>query len=140
MVKKFALVSFGVLCLMVSALIGFHIGNQSAEATVITDPVGAVVAMSEQLVMTVDGKLWIFNDNRNAWEEWVGSPIPMPTSQAQFFDKAGDEFYLVDKQGNVWIKPRANSHWVNRGQPPAPPVSTSPETWGGVKSNYDGDK
>lgn len=31
MAKRFAHMSFGVLCLMVSALIGFHLGSQSAQ-------------------------------------------------------------------------------------------------------------
>ena len=32
MAKRFMYISIGVLCLMVSALIGFHIGSQSAIA------------------------------------------------------------------------------------------------------------
>ena len=34
MARRFAFVSFGLLCLMLAALIGFHIGSHSARAVV----------------------------------------------------------------------------------------------------------
>lgn len=131
--KRFMYASIGLLCLSLSALIGFHIGSRSASATVTTEPVGNIVAMYESTVLTLDGRIWTFDAyGTRQWIEHDYSPIPVPISDIQFIDN-GNVIQFVDKNGDVWNRNGHYPQWTNVGHPPLPPVPTSGESWGSIK-------
>ena len=133
--KRFMFLSIGVMCLAVSALVGFHVGNRTAQATAVMEPVGNIVAMYESTVLTADGRIWTFDVyNTKQWIESQYSPVPIPVTDIQFIDN-GNAIQLVDKNGDVWNCNSGNP-WTNVGHPPPPPVSTDMESWGGVKGQY----
>lgn len=91
--KRFVFLSIGVLCLMLSALIGFHIGSESAQAQ--AQPPQAIAGLAQWLgymdfVMLDNGDLYW--NNRGAQHVpysapatylgnfWTGEMGPVPTS------------------------------------------------------------
>ena len=67
MAKNFAFVSIGILCLVLSALIGFHIGGRSVQAQRYSVP--GVVEAKEFLLKDGDGNdrgAWYISDNGQA--------------------------------------------------------------------------
>ena len=92
MVKKFALFSVGVLCLMLSAFIGFYIGSGSAKAQAPDAVAGYRVYQhcagcnsSEHFVMLSNGDVYHRYTNTNMTFDprvdylgnfWTGAPVP----------------------------------------------------------------
>ena len=105
----------------------------SGHATVVTLPVGNVVAAAENSVLTTTGEIWFYHGT----EGWLRYGIvPLPVGQIQFFTNVGlGLFRIVDKSGNSWEQLGPET-WVNRGQPPVNPVGTSPATLGKMKAIY----
>jgi hypothetical protein len=140
MAKKFALVSFGVLCLMLSALIGFHVGGQSAQAQ---SPRSAITASSPStgIIVGVDwggyvldylGQVWYMR--YGCWERRPQADPPVPVSEIKLWSY----YTFVTNDDSVW-----EAHgdiWEECPPWPGGPVQTRPETWGGVKGKYDGNK
>jgi hypothetical protein len=113
MAKRFMFVSIGVLCLMVSALIGFHLGGQSAQAQAY-EPIAAyrTVATGPSQNDVQHFVIWANGDVfRNRTYHGAGPVI--------FNDPAN---YV------------GNFYTGNSGVPVAP------ETWGNIKGKYDGDR
>lgn len=89
MAKRFAFVSFGILCLMLAALVGFHIGSRSAQAQ---SPERTIVGVthagdiSRIFVVTSNGDLYAGRDRLetplNRWGNvWTGQdPVPTESS------------------------------------------------------------
>jgi hypothetical protein len=111
MVKKFALVSFGVLCLAVAALIGNTLTTPKADAQAGQTIVG-YAAWNDQnhYVITANGDVF-----RN-----TGYPQSAP------FDCNGVPYYPFDC-GAVYI----GNIWTG-----TPPVGTDSGSWGKIKSKF----
>ncbi len=99
----------------------------SGEASVVTQPAGAVVAAEGSYALAVDGSIWDY-DTGSGWTMVCQSPVP--TSNIQFFHG----LLLTDTSGDLWLY--ENGTWTNRGQPPVAPLPTSKSTIGGVKAKY----
>ena len=109
----------------------------SGQATVVTPPVGRVIAMtSSGSVLLADGTQWglSFSQGQGGPYEWyeIEPPLPVSVDQVQFADQNG----FVDKDGNLWYS--GAGAWHNVGQPPIGPVSTEQSTWGKVKAKFSG--
>jgi len=110
--KRFALFSFGVLCLMLAVAVGFHIGSQTAQA----QGPGLVVAysvdgvMSQQYVMMDNGDVYA-RSIIYGWDPTDTYQVPLYTSERP-----------VHYVGNFWN---------------GAPVPIENSTWGGVKGLYD---
>jgi len=128
--KRFMYLSIALLCLSLSALIAVHVGHHNAQATIVTDPVGVILAVSEDFVLTTTEEIWTYNDNMG-WLKLESLPIPL--SQVHFFDSEG-AVHMVDKNGDYWEL--LDHVWFNRGQPPVGPVPTGQKSWGTVKNKY----
>jgi len=113
MEKRFMFLSVGILCLSLSALIGFHIGGRTARAQAPGASLSYSNFGSAQFVMLDNGDVyWNFND---------GPLVPAGGNFfASFTTPAG---YL----GNFWTGETG-------------PVPVSPESWGTIKNKYDGNK
>ena len=107
--KRFMYLSIGLLCLSVSALIGFHFGSRTAEA----QAPDAVTGYS----MGVDGDFrvhYVMLSNGDVYANHNHESLSHP--KGLFAQSA-------EYRGNFWT-----------GQT----VQTNQESWGGVKSKYEG--
>ena len=109
MVKKFALLSFGVLCLAVAALIVNNLTTPKADAQA-AEAISGVFGLRflEPAVMLSNGDIYV--------NYATGPTVPIGGQNFPTFTEPAA--YL----GNFWTG--------------TPPVSTSPETWGKIKSQY----
>jgi hypothetical protein len=124
-----------LLYLTIGLLVGIVVMQwtmPSANATIVTSPINGIVAIAEEYVLSVNGDLWTIDQ--------FGTWLPIPVAQVQFIDAQGGLLYLLDKSGNYWALHWTADHWVNYGRPPIEPVSTTKDTWGGVKGKYDRNK
>jgi hypothetical protein len=123
---------FGTIGLLVGVVVmQWTIPN--GQATVVTPPVGSIVATMDERVLGVDGNVWVWSHQYGTWENH-GS-VPVPVADVHFIEHDNDwGTAIVDKDGNWWEL--FNGEWVNRGQPPAGPIPTSSATFGKVKAQY----
>lgn len=105
----------------------------SGRASVVTAPVGVVVAADSDAVLATDGSVWFFHQPSNAWLQ-IGQ-LPFAVSEVQFFTHT-DGFVVVRKNGDQWEY--LNNEWVNNGQPPIGPVANEQSTWGKIKAKFQG--
>jgi len=114
--KRFMYLSVGVLCLSLSALIGFHMGNRSAQAQAPAPYVGFFFEGGRAYVMDANGDVWKqVLGNYGAVETTCGGSAPILT-------------FCPDPPkhiGNIW----------GNG-----PVATDQSTWGTVKDRAAGKK
>jgi hypothetical protein len=99
-------------------------------ASVVTSPVGNVVASSGASLLMVDGSVWTYSPEQS-WRLVI--QIPMSVQEVQFFSAAN---YLVDKNGDAWTIGGNGDVWINIGAPSIEPVATSSSTFGKVKALY----
>ena len=113
MVKKFALLSFGVLCLSIAALIFSNMATRDVQA------------QSGQTIIayTVDvGRHYVIAANGDVYTSQPGEPYSV-----NCYELGTPTFNCpAEYIGNFWMG--------------TPPVPTSPETWGKIKSQYQKDK
>jgi hypothetical protein len=132
-----------LLYLTIGLLIGIVVMQwtmPSGQATIVTPPVGSVVALlGQDKVLTSNGELWTLQSG--SWQ--LQGSIPLPVNNVQFvgFDPPevrypNERIGIIDKSGNLWQGYPGN--WTNYGGPPVQPVPTSENTWGGVKGKYEG--
>ena len=110
----------------------------SGQATVVTPPVGNVVAVESNCVLMIDGSFWALDSTGPDTKGWRRiSELPMPVADVQFFGCAR----IIDKNGDMWEEWNPGQ-WINYGQPPIAPVATDQSTWGKIKSTFSskGDK
>jgi hypothetical protein len=138
--KRFMYFSIAVLCLMVSALIGFHIGSESAQAQA---PRAAITPSSPStgIIVGVDwagyvldqlGQVWYMHNG--CWERRTEADPPVPVSEIKLWSY----YTVVTNDDTVWA--HHGGPWEQCGPWPGGPVPTSPDTWGGVKGKYEGKK
>lgn len=106
-------------------------------ASVVTPPVGGVVAAEGGAVLMTDGSIWLLDSRADGTRWWHRiSDLSMPIGQVQFFLGNGA---LVDKNGDTWaIGPTEGDPWLNYGQPPVAPLANNQSTWGKVKAKFSG--
>lgn len=104
--KRFTQFSIGVLCLAIAALIGFHLSNHAVHAQSAPQIIGFSV-LAENQMYAIDANGDVW---RQALTNWVGGCGPGATlcSSPQYI-------------GHFWGDQ---------------PISTSPSSLGGVKSQY----
>lgn len=131
---------FGTIGLLVGIVV-MQWTMPQGRATVVTPPVGNVIAQTGNGgVLTEDGVVWGTTQPEGPGTPWSWyrpvPPLPVPVDQVHFITDVA----LVDKSGNFWRVD--GTQWVNIGQPPTSPVSTSESTWGKVKAKFSakGDK
>jgi hypothetical protein len=123
--------SIGLLCLSVSALIGFHLGHRTANATNLSEPVGVVLAVPSDYALTVNGEIWSYASG--AW--YKSSDLPIPVGQIHAMTNEDGNVHLLDKNGDYWEQ--RGPSWENCGQPPVSPVPTDNSSWGQIKDQHD---
>lgn len=100
---------FGTIGLLVGVVV-MQWTMPSGNATVVTPPVGNIVAMhGGWSVLTTNGELW--DHNGPSWRK-IGDISPVPVANVQFIVSNS----LVDKSGNLWSDPGDGTGWVNVGQ------------------------
>lgn len=139
--KRFALLSFGMLCIMLSALVGFHMGSQSAEAQVV-DPTGDIIAVSNASALDRLGQHWKFDTasapgaSNKCWVRRGDLDPPIPVTAIRMWQGG----VVVATNGDVWVTaadPELGTTWHNCGPwPGGGPVSTNESTLGNVKSIF----
>jgi hypothetical protein len=134
-----------LLYLTIGVLIGIVVMQwtmPAGQASIVTAPVGDVVAVAYDMVIARDGRLWSLGPQTIGGPWFDRGTLPVPVSEARFFSYVPGSLWaarIVDADGNVWLQTGPNS-WENYGSPPVSPVPTSPDTWGGVKGKYEGNK
>lgn len=125
--KHLMYLSITILCLSVSALIGFHLGVQKAEADF--TPSGWVIGSHGLLALTSDGLCWqIFDD---VWGRVPQYDLPIPTSDVKFW--AATTIITTSDEGWHW----QSGEWSNIGTPGGTSgVDATPTTWGQLKNKY----
>ena len=138
MAKKFAYISFGMLCLVAANQLGggargrVSLGPQSAAAGVVIEDVG-IVSQFGELLLDSNGDVWgIFG---GCWLPFSTSagPLPVPVSDLKFWHPNT----IVTKSNVLWREADdGGGGWINCGPWPGGPIATESESWGGVKGKY----
>lgn len=126
-----------ILLVMVGLLLGIVVMQWTmpeGRADVVGAPVGNVVSIESNCVLTTDGSFWHLTTTGPETVGWERiSELPMPVADVRFFGCTR----IVDKNGDVWEE-RNPGDWVNYGQPPTSPVAAEPSTWGKIKAKFGG--
>lgn len=131
-VKRFALLSFSLLCLAFTALVGFHIGQGTATAQSGLMSTSAVVTVGFQKALLVNGEIWKLEIGAGWLNTGQSSPVPV-TDVVFLFETDGSDPAIIDRSGNGWGY--RNNHWTNYGPPPVA-VTTQPTTWSAIKAQH----
>ena len=135
--KRFMYASIGLLCLSLSALIGFHVGQRPAHATDATGQAGVILAITSDYALTITGEIWSYGSG-GGW--YKSTDLPIPVDQVHAITVEGANVHLLDTNGDYWEE-RIGDTWENCGQPPVGPVPTDNSSWGAIKDklNKEGD-
>ena len=113
--------------------------GRASEAAVGT----GVVAVETDLVLDQYGVVWNLRTNNDnpRWDRFSGgryypADLPVPVSDVKLWS-AGT---LITQDNVAWRVSDDSYQWVSCGPWPGGPVPTSPNTCGGVKGKYDGNK
>jgi len=140
--KRFMYFSISILCLSIAALIGFYIGSESVQAqapraaiTPSSPSTGIIVGVDwAGFVLDYLGQVWYMR--YGCWERRPQADPPVPVSEIKLWSY----YTIVTNDDSVWELRGGDSVWEQCGPWPGGPIPTSPNTWGGVKSKYDGKK
>ena len=138
--KRFALFSFGVLCLSLSALIGLHV-SETAFAGYVPGGNGVVAwtGANNSAVYLLDeyGATWQVALDGSWSQMSAHSPLPVPVANINFWSADASVAWLLTDTNEVWRFDTGNGEWLSLGVwPGSPPVPTDSQSWGGVKSKY----
>ncbi|GJM44529.1 MAG: hypothetical protein DHS20C21_13710 [Gemmatimonadota bacterium] len=134
MAKRFAYVSFGVLCLVTvhemeakDARAGWNADGQIWGTTAFGGGAHLVIASS--------GEGWS-HQPFGAWTRHEELDLPVPVTQVKFVEGAGDpgNFLLVTKDDSVWWF--FETGWHQSEPFPGGPVSLGAQSWGETKANF----
>jgi hypothetical protein len=126
---------FGTIGLLVGIVV-MQWTMPSGQAIATAMPSGTIVATMGARVLAVDGNVWLWS-GQYGWEN--RGPIPVPPASVVSIEQDNDwGTALLDTDGNYWLDDSTTPEGVfmNRGQPPAGPISTAPATFGKVKAQY----
>jgi hypothetical protein len=73
--KRFAYLSFGLLCLMLAVAVGYHIGSNTARAH--ETPIAEIAFFDERHALEVNGEVWLLQlAGENCWlkQDWIDPP------------------------------------------------------------------
>ena len=131
--KRFMYASIGILCLSLSALIGFHIGSNTVHAKASAIP--GILHVSGRYVLDINGEVWLVSHPFS----WIrisdyDPPSTVPPENIVYWSHAA----FMTAQGDMWQK---TDQWYNCGHPPGGPVPTDNSSWGAIKEklNTEGD-
>ena len=115
-----------LLYLTIGVLLGIIVmqwAMPEGQATIVTPPVGSVVAVHDDWALTANGEIWEWT---NPPTNWVSrGSIEVPVSQIQFLslDKPRRKVLVTYKDGDTWERTlAAGGTWINRGQPTIGPI------------------
>ena len=132
--KRFAYLSFGLLCLMLAVAVGYHIGSNVALAHV--TPIPGIAFVDGSAVLDVNGETWdSIGGSPYCWfsvPELAPLPIPMEDI-ANWSVRA-----IVTVHGDMWIF--GSQGWENCGPWPGGPVGVENESWGSIKARMGGNE
>jgi hypothetical protein len=126
MAKRFAYVSFGLLCLVAAYQLGA--GRARADWNV----TGTIVGGDFRTYFAANGEAWTLNEGSRAWERNPTEDLPVPASNVKFFSQSGwigGYGYLVTTSDEGWVKGGGPAPWEYVGQLPGP-VALPSEFWG----------
>jgi hypothetical protein len=130
--KRFMFASIGLLCLSLSALIGFHIGHQTAHAGYVAhDESGLIGNNNLYNFLDEHGTVWTFEYG----DGWWSSPEVLPVTASQI--KFWTQFQIVTVDNVGWSKDSEGWHLVGPW-PGGQPVPTDNSSWGAIKSKLKG--
>ena len=133
--KRLMMLSISILCLSVSALIGFHLGVQKAEADF--NPNGFIVggtSTAAAWVLTSSGEVWSYPNPNGPWTAQCRLDVQEPISNIKLWML----YNFVTNSDEVWQLQAGV--WTNIGTPPGGGVTTNPTTWGQLKNKYQEEK
>ena len=140
MAKRFALISFGILCLMLSAVAGFHIGTGTALSGPIYFPNDGVITHFAEYMLDENGQAWLLPGGAgpvppDCWTRLPEHDVPSwLLSQIKFW-----HLTLIVGQDNTAWRNVAEGLWESCGPWPGGPVPTESGTIGEVKNIYSGE-
>ena len=136
MAKRFAYVSFGILCLVAS----YQLGVERAKADWDHSGTGAIVGGDFRTYFGAAGDAWRINHSTASWDRTEEFDLPFPASEVKFYSQAswdGGVLFLVTKDDEAWFKlPSPQYAWEYVGLLPGTPVSLQSQSLGGTKSKY----
>ena len=97
---------------------------------------------TEQILVDDNGNRWRFTYDYvtgaiTCWEPaGIANLPPVDPHEVKFWQG----WMVVTRDNYVWVRNDQAQTWQDCGPWPGGPVPTSPDTWGGVKGKYDGDK
>ena len=129
MAKRFFFVSAGVLCLMLAAAVGFHMGSTSARASYVLTTTGIRAINGASYLLDENNQVWEFPGPDGTWTRAATYDPPVPIENIKFWN--GGELITW---GNVaW---REGGGWHNCGPWPGGTVPTNQSTWGATKEQF----
>jgi len=131
--KRFMYLSIGVLCLSLSALIGFHVGSRTAQAQSVGGGFVDVVkgAGAYYNALRSDGAYFWYDSLNDTYYEYANNA---PGDGYVGMNWVGEsEVYAIKSNGEIY-KFTQNDWEYMTTLPTGSAVPTSQNTWGGIKS------
>jgi len=143
--KRFMYLSIGVLCLSLSALVGSHIGNRTAEA-VLSSPtrnfdtgiVAYRVVGSRRFALDEFGSAWEIYVNtvpggNFCWERVIQHDPHLPLDQIKYWEPR----VIISTDNHLWVdNGESIPQWEDCGVWPGGTVETQQQSWGSTKTKY----
>jgi hypothetical protein len=108
-------------------------------------------ALSNSGIVGIDGGTVALDEYGHTWwvaltephwrllDQWSDYPADLPVAVSDV--KLWSYRFLITQDNIAWLLPDdTGALWINCGPWPGGSVPTAPNTWGGVKSLYDGNK
>ena len=127
---------------MLVAIVVMQWTMPEGQATIVTAPVGGIVALMDPYVVLANGEMWSHDQFGNWVQRSAHFNLPVPATDVQFIDSqtSAGLIKLVTKSGDVWGINYTEDFWVNYGPVPSFQTPTHQKTIGGVKGQYKGKK
>ena len=127
MARRFAYISFGILCLTAA----YQLGAERASADWDQTLSGQVVGIDGAIrVWDNAGRGWTVEVSPPEWVRVASLDLPVPVSEVKIL--AGNAFITYDDV--AWVQ--SGGQWVNCGPFPGGPIAVEQESAGSVKGKY----
>lgn len=126
MTRRFAYMSFGILCLVAA----YQLGAEKAAADWDPSAPGQIVGVWSGVAFTANGEAWTFWTAIEGWQRDPAHDLPLPASQVKFIDQGS----IISTSDVAWRYTATG--WDEVGPFPGGPISVRPESWGKVKAAH----
>ena len=136
MVKHFAYISFGILCLITAYQVGVERVRAEWNGGALGQIIGGAFAEGGPwIAFTANGEAWSITP-AVGWIRREDFDLPVPSSEVKFLDSNGELFILITTADDVWEIVDNGFGWFQLDPFPGGPVALDQQSWGQVKGAY----